>query len=840
MKYALVGLLFTSSTALLAQQNSETPEPEKITVTGSRIKRIDVEGATPLTVIDKEAISKSGTTSVADLLRGFSGSTANFNGGGSSVAGGVATANLRGLGENRTLILLDGVRLPKHPELGAVDLNSIPLAAVERVEVLRQSAAAVYGTDAIGGVINIITRKDYTGQQISAEVRRTRHSGGYSHAINGLTGFATENSNSTLVLSYDGSERIGTNQRDAFRERLSSFGVPGSYSANINGEALGFPAEGCSNYGESGGAITGGNGCTFNYNAYNSLSPEIKRLSALYNLTYNIGSDMTLTTKVIGTLQNSKSQLRPDNSAGSDINATVSQEAIDAMSQERFDRLFPGFQGTKPSEDGVDLKIRFGDFGNSITEKEASLLGTNFNLTGYLGANWEWRVGVNASGSKTTSKSANKLLIAPLNDLLTNGEYIPWDESRDLAAIKSKVVSESYYVEETSTSGGEAFFSGELNDVISLAVGAGAQTEDYKVRFNSQARNGELLNVAGADGGGDREVLFTSIEASFNFIESLEANLAVRFDDYSDFGSTFNPQLALAFQPTSLLKLRASAGTAFKAPTLDELFSAQGVSYNSAVDYTYCENNGISREDCKTNPIAAGQFKNIRGGNPDLDAEKSVVLSAGFVTQPTSSLSLALDYWRVKSKDLIELRQLQDILDEDPDLVTRDADGAVLEIDNRIQNLSKSTRAGFDVVARFDTRFGNTGLGLQSSGTWYVQDRSQRKGRDEENDLGTYGSFKWKLQNSIDLSMDKIGFTLSSLTIGTHAQLGDPEERLPQWSRYNTQVRYNFPTNGILAVGVNNILDSQGPEDPSNFGDISQSWYDIKGLEYYVRLTQDF
>ncbi|MDQ3233739.1 MAG: TonB-dependent receptor plug domain-containing protein, partial [Pseudobdellovibrionaceae bacterium] len=161
---------------------------EKIQVTGSRIKRIDVEGASPVSVIDRQAIDNSGVTSVRELLSNFSGTSAAFDGGGSSVAGGVSAISLKGLGEGRTLVLIDGVRMPKHPELEGFDLNSLPLASIERVEVLNQSAAAIYGSDAIGGVINIITRKQYDGAQVEVQYSRPTGEGGGSGSVSGVIG----------------------------------------------------------------------------------------------------------------------------------------------------------------------------------------------------------------------------------------------------------------------------------------------------------------------------------------------------------------------------------------------------------------------------------------------------------------------------------------------------------------------------------------------------------------------------------------------------------------------------------------------------------------------------
>jgi iron complex outermembrane receptor protein len=141
---------------------------EKIQVTGSHIKRIDIEGPSPVQTIDKQELDETGYNSVADVLRNVSANSfgSRREQAGSTVAG-VAEVSLRGLGASSTLVLMNGRRLPTDGVTGAVDLNLIPMAAVERVEILKDGASAIYGSDAIGGVVNIITKRDYVGTEMS-------------------------------------------------------------------------------------------------------------------------------------------------------------------------------------------------------------------------------------------------------------------------------------------------------------------------------------------------------------------------------------------------------------------------------------------------------------------------------------------------------------------------------------------------------------------------------------------------------------------------------------------------------------------------------------------------
>lgn len=170
-----VGLIGTVAAPAYAQQGEQATELDRIEVTGSRIKRAEIEGPSPITVIDRADIDVSGELSVADFLRNnvynSFGSTRESSG---SATGSQATINLRGIGSVYTLVLLDGRRMTSSPTLsgGAQNINLIPMAAVERIEILREGAGAIYGSDAIGGVVNVILRKDYEGLVMSAGIER--------------------------------------------------------------------------------------------------------------------------------------------------------------------------------------------------------------------------------------------------------------------------------------------------------------------------------------------------------------------------------------------------------------------------------------------------------------------------------------------------------------------------------------------------------------------------------------------------------------------------------------------------------------------------------------------
>ncbi|WP_214000256.1 TonB-dependent receptor [Arsukibacterium sp.] len=234
---------FTAS--VTAAEEDETAKVERIEVTGSRIKRTDLEGALPVTVIDREAIELSGEISVADLIRNTTfNSAGSFRPQSGSSAQGVSQVNMRGLGASRTLVLVDGRRLTMSPSTGSSqDLNSIPMAAVERIEILSDGASAVYGSDAIGGVINVITRKDFSGVEISVGAGQVSVPSEGGDRENGSVVFGSANDTTQVIggVSWNKREIIFENAFPWVQPGSSVYGnnfVAGSNAARHWGNAL--------------------------------------------------------------------------------------------------------------------------------------------------------------------------------------------------------------------------------------------------------------------------------------------------------------------------------------------------------------------------------------------------------------------------------------------------------------------------------------------------------------------------------------------------------------------------------------------------------------------------
>ena len=213
---------------VMAQENTDEVETlDRVQVTGSRLKAADIEGAVPVIVIDREQIEASGDVSVADVLRDSTfASFGNFKPQSGSSAQSLATIDLRGLGSGRTLVLIDGRRAPTNPMSASSgsDLNAIPLAAVERIEILSDGASAVYGADAIGGVVNIILRKDFNGAELRYGYGQTKVKGGDLEDVSATFGAAGDRGRLVGGASKSSRGMVFTRDQIGYIRGVSTYG----------------------------------------------------------------------------------------------------------------------------------------------------------------------------------------------------------------------------------------------------------------------------------------------------------------------------------------------------------------------------------------------------------------------------------------------------------------------------------------------------------------------------------------------------------------------------------------------------------------------------------------
>jgi iron complex outermembrane receptor protein len=703
-------LLAFGSGAMLAPQvvlaQASTGEVARVEVTGSLIRRIEGEAALPVVIIKVEDLARAGVTNAEQAVQFITQSQGGTvtSGSVSGTNGAAAYADLRSLGSQRTLVLLNGKRVVSNPfATSAVDLNTLPLAAVERIETLPDGASSIYGTDAIAGVINFITRKDYRGGQISAQTQITEAGGGNVHSasvLGGIGDMGTQGWNITGALSVRKQEVMRGDER-AFS--LSSY----QPDKGFNGTSpTTFPA----NYsqGPAPGSPTGTPSTVANANptSPNCLPPSSISVPEANGSVIRCFADTQVFTNTVP-LQNQHSLfLRGALALGQDHTASLEYfyshnhvRTLIAPSPEggltlpQTSPFYPG-NGLYPAAPGLDptrpvavawrttvLGSRSGEQKNDTQRLVGGLEGsfgawdyqaalmtsnsevTNTFLNGYP-TTLPLRAGV--AGCLTTGFTASTGACAPGSELIVNGQRIYLNPFGDqtpegLAYMQANTVLGQVQDGEaklhSATGSVSRSFGSLAGGAMTVALGAELRKEEMIYNTNvplvSQAASSGLAG-SGAVREGDRDVKAVMLEFNFPVLKGLDIGAAVRHDSYSDFGSTTNPKLSVRWQPTQMLLLRGSANTGFTAPTLTQLYAPNATTFtaNRFNDPVLCPG-GVPAAGAVPSRDCGIQFQRLTGGNPDLTAEKSKAWTLGFVLQPTPQLSFGIDYWNYYIEDSI-------------------------------------------------------------------------------------------------------------------------------------------------------------------------------------------
>ncbi|MCH8219860.1 MAG: TonB-dependent receptor, partial [Proteobacteria bacterium] len=733
VRYALtagVAASFASIPSMaFAQDDEDIAEQGLIEVTGSRIKRVDVEGPSPVAVITRADIENSGKISVADVLRQSSynqfGSFRQSSG--FSSAQSHASISLRGLGSQRTLVLLDGRRMAGSPGAGGgsvANLNVIPIAAVERIEILRDGASAIYGADAIGGVVNIIMRKDYEGLQISAEMGRPTQPGGDENAYSIVGGITSGKGNITFTLDHSDSEIIFNGDRSFSAVGLSSFGFPGSFfvtSGDIrvfDGTSIAiFPDARCPNSINTDPAapnsqINTGNGlCNYNYAATSANEASLTRDTMFVNGNYQVDEDLNFFARGTFTRTESFGRYAPAPIVGgSPFQATMSAaNANNPTAPGAY--LFGNFASNYPvpctlQTDGstacVDLSqidtdgdgtadfvgpfdlsifyrnvpggFRDGNFTNTLYDYLIGFEGSS-DMFGGL----DWEVGFQYSKASNDALSSGLAFRSGLQSVLDDETFDVFDVQGNGtdATVAASFGHTGFNHEIHRVTGGDFTATWDAFQMsagpVPVAVGMEYRDEKFSQDFDAQQNAGNVDGSAGgADVAGARTVLAVYAETALPITEDLEVVLAGRFDSYNDFGTTVNPKISVGYRPFDTLLLRASYGEGFRAPSMLELYSSPAQSFPAAIDSVRCAATPEGGADGRLLPgvtVSSGhpclttQYQTATGGNAALDAEQSKNLNVGFVFSPIDDLSISLDYYHIDMTDQIGTLPLQSILD---------------------------------------------------------------------------------------------------------------------------------------------------------------------------------
>lgn len=797
---------------------------EKIEVTGSHIKRIDVEGPSPVLTIDQDDITRSGFNSVSDILRNVGASSfGSFREHSGQVGAGTAAVNLRGLGQVRTLVLLNGQRLPTDAASGAVDLNIIPMGAVERIDILKDGASAIYGSDALGGVVNIITKKNFSGTEINLMNSATEMRGGERRSIGITNGYNKGRLSMTNVAYFRHNERILSQDRPWSKYGRSTYSTDPSYKKD--GDSNYTPSASCDP-----SMVLADGRCSYNFGDENWEMPYVTQGSVMNEMNYEISDNLTAFSRFSYSYKQSEWSFAP--------------AYTDSLMAED-----PNNPGEK-----VRVRMRIGELGNRRSNSKTNAGMALVGMRGYLGdSTWDWETNLSYNKIDRKERRQGYILMSDLQKAVDNGTYRPLDPNGDRGSLTGL----SYDPQQNSVSENTYFnakASGELGDIgagpVMMAIGVSALRELYRDAADNRTLNGDVINIASSAGGGARNSLSAYSELSTQFVENLESVAALRYDHFDGFGSTVNPKLGFRYLPWKEVMFRSSVGTGFKAPQMQKLFSAQTAGRSGFVDQVACNELGGSACNFQQNPV-------VIGGNKDLKQERSLSFNLGTVIQPTKTHSFGVDFWYYNIKDQVEETDYGALTRAEAagvdiskygasatrDPVTKELIGQGLYAP--YLNISSTETQGIDVNydGKVMTTVGDFRLRFRHSHMIYYK-TEPFPGNGVIDRIGLNGRPQWRNNTTLFYAPNaNHEFSLLARTIASNAKRIASRGRYPTYTELD--LRYSLDVaslDGRFTFGIRNLLGSIPPFDDSNpyDADINFRLYNERGRSAYLGYKQVF
>ncbi|NMD51744.1 TonB-dependent receptor [Shewanella sp. DNRA4] len=881
VRFSLLAFVSTSIApiAMAAEQGAvDADKVERIAVTGSRIQRTDMETSSPVTVISRAEIDASGTATVSDFVRNLSqnsfGSFREASGFGSGQSS-QSTVSMRGLGSQRTLVLIDGRRMGSSVAFGGgtQNLNVVPMAAIERIEVLRDGASAVYGSDAVAGVINIITKKEFEGVEFDADLGATQHGGAEKSNARFTFGVNGEKTNMVASVEYYNRAALYDADRDYSDTLYSAHGWPGTGSyvdktkpiLDADGKPTGkyqtvsFADERC---GEGNSLVTGPDGnqtCSYNAAAESATMAAQERFSTFVKVDHELTEDINWTNRLMMSRVWTEGQYAaaPNSYApklrwtkeNSDIYlATVNKYGNDYLkSQLKYDT-----EGNLIGGDTINLRMRTTPLGPRVTNVEDTDINFLTSLEGHsdiLGGT-AWNLGAQWIRSDVTTIQTGLANANMIQEFLDNGKldyfaagtgYVEGSNELQLQEAAHTGIFTGR-VQTYGIDGGASFDLFELPaGTVPLAIGFEFMRTEYDKTNDAGSNLGNIIGTSGGDNiqGKSREVLSFSAETMFPIIDGLDLELSARFDDYSDFGSTFNPKVGLSYRPVDSLLVRASYGTGFRAPTFDDLYATASETYLWAKDWTQCPGN--------PNGCVQEQFKAQYQGNDDLEPEESTSLSLGLVWNVTDALDFEISYYDIQIDSVISTMSTQDVINQERDgfdmsnVLFRDpVTGKIDYVVLQKMNLGELKTSGIDFNIRYllETSMGDFRFGAETN---YVLSWESKDGpySELEDIVGDVGQPQFRANLSTTWTQGE--WEASLFARYTDSQEDEDYGKTPSQWLLDAQAGYNLPWNAKVNVGIRNLLDEE-PAMNENLGfpGYDTYLYDPIGREYYVRYNQKF
>lgn len=860
----------TGAAAAGTSGNSNVKQLKKFEVTGSLIRQSDKTGFQQVQVVTAKDIQASGATTVSDFLRSTAANSASSWGDNytySTAPGGAGIA-LRGLSEKYTLVLIDGQRVAPYAlntnfTDSFVDLNSLPLNMIDRIEIVKTGAVSQYGSDAIAGVVNIITKHDFQGLQLDGSLGGAQHGGAGTSKFNILGGFGNLTSdgyNITAAASYQHTSGINLDQRDSTNSQIFPYGnnQPTSFWQTATGpQALStcpYGGKTISTANSITAAFQPGTACSYNTSSLDSLAPESEHANVKVHGTFKINDNVQAFADIWDSYSTSSivtgaaylgglgSPLTYSPATGLvAVNNTVAANNPynPTLAATPLNYTFPNVP------EGVQSTSNFWSFSTGLKGQ--------FDTPKWGDWNWQTSYGhsqsvVAVTDTNTINAQAYQNVLAGgfdfadpaatpngLNGLFNNAEY--------LAISKLDVVD--------ATISTPNLFHLPTGDV-GFGLGTQFQHQSEYISNPTGVDTGETL-IAGIplqSADASRNVAAVYYQIDIPIIKNLTFSQAGRYDHYNQFGGAFSPRFALRYQPAQAFTAYASYNRGFRAPTLVESSRGASLGSQNAID---------------TDPASAqyGQdvgVAELMHGNPNLSPERTKNYNIGFELSPVRNTDFGFDWYKIDVSNVIGIAPLQPVVDaNDPSVVVRNPNTGVIDyVNSQLVNFSYLHTDGFETTFHqaLPTKLGTFAFSTDWAYVWHFQTpglangATDAAGNNSSLSLSFGGSFpRWRGNTTVSwqspdrkwntaLTWDYTGPYANTAQQTEFGTAGIPTE-IGSFSVFNLTATYTGFKHWTLYAGIDNIFNRAPPYDP-NFVEFPyyQTGYDTSLYNYIGRYGQ--
>lgn len=866
--FALMSSSLTLSATAMAQQAQDEQEEqeeqeetvERLKVTGSRLSQSDLENASPVVVISAEDITNRGFTTAFDALKNLAQNTGTIQGDEFGSQGGFTpnaqTISLRGFAPGQALILLNGRRLSENPtpyngQSNFVSLSSIPTAAIKRIEVLTNGASAIYGSDAVAGVVNIILKDDVDETTVSLLAGTTKDGGGDEFRLQLVSGISESNYSFTYGLEYQQIDPIFASDRD-WMDSVDD----GPAGTNVLQRGILLLDA------WNGGYIDPG-------------AEKCEQSGSGYEYAFREGSGYYCGTDATGdySIQNERTKIAGFVSGQYQLNKNT-EFFIDALitDQEARNRGFRHFISENvvtPNADGTGNLVDLGAPGldyvlyqrmfsfDELGPKSSTFNEQNLNVTvgarGMLGNFYDWELSYSHSIADFESRRAwlknekveeyfigtDSIAFGLPNGLGKLGLYDPITPEIANDMLGTQAINADSY--------SRTLFGSIAGDLFELPAGMAqfAAVVEYNKQGYDLMQDERTLSdtniswygLTGTEGGGDRDRWAVGIELGIPLLEQLDLTAAARYDSYddntTDIGGRLSPMVGLEYRPIDALLVRATYGKSFRAPDMHYVFADNSGFYTNVYDWTQCRNDFVNGGGDPADFIPSGavcdatNIQGTRSGSTTLEEEKGTNKGIGIVYDITDNLNFTLDYYKIELEDIVRDESVSGLIGDEYDCnfgldgrdpnsafcqdvyskITRGAEGTpnagdIVGVNITPTNASRLAIAGYDATINYfvDTEYGTFSTRVEYTNTQSYKYQATADGEyTEYRNLASFGDPRTSLTGVVGWSYQDFSIYLTGRRLGSApwdvqpAAHSDPDSELYEnVSRAHPYVYFNL------------------------------------------------